>query len=156
MIRLRAYADTDALALFRIFHRAVHEGAARHYSKQQRDAWAPLNHPGPNWRDKLANQITVVAETDATQGPQGFMTLGRDGFLDFAYVLPEQMGRGVAVALHDRVLHIARENGLEQLETEASHLARRFFLKAGWVEIQAQQVERQGVLIPNFLMMRKL
>jgi len=156
MIRLRAYEDTDAPALFRVFYRAVHEGAAGRYTTEQRNAWAPSDHPGPNWPERLSRQITIVAETDGTDGPQGFMTLGHDGFLDFAYVLPEQMGKGVADALHDRLLSIAGEKGLDSLETEASHLARRFFLKSGWRELAPQQVDRGGVLIPNYRMARTL
>jgi len=154
MIRLRPYTDADAQALHHIFRRAVHEGAAQHYTKAQRDAWAPEDHHGPNWPNRLSRQITVIAETDTTQGPQGFMTLGHDGYLDFAYVLPEQMGQGLADALHDRLLEIARNKGLTRLETEASHLARRFFVKSGWRELAAQTVERGGVQIENFRMER--
>jgi len=156
MTRLRYYRDEDAPLLHAIFYRAVHEGTVAHYSREQRAAWAPLDHHGAVWPDRLSRQITLVAETPSTEGPQGFMTLGWDGYLDFAYVLPEQMGTGVAAALHDGVLHVAREIGLSMLETEASHLARRFFLKCGWREVAAQSVERDGILIPNFRMERAI
>lgn len=156
MIRLRRYAPGDAQALFEVFYRAVHEGAAAHYTPEERHAWAPEPRHGPNWPDRLSRQITLIAETGRTSGPQGFMTLGRDGYLDFAYVLPEQRGQGISDALHDRMLTEARALGLSRLETEASHLARRFFLKCGWHVTAAQSVERRGVAIANFRMERQI
>ncbi|HHB80536.1 MAG TPA: GNAT family N-acetyltransferase [Aliiroseovarius sp.] len=98
--------------------------------------------------------MTVIAELDGVE--QGFMTMGWDGFVDFAYVLPEAMGTGVAPALHEAIVHVARELKLQKLEVEASHLARRFFLKHGWEELCEQQVERRGVRITNFRMQRPL
>lgn len=154
--QIRPYAPQDADALFCVFYRAVHEGAAAHYSTRQRQAWAPETRPSPRWQAKLGDQITMVGETSGTEGPQGFMTLGHDGFLDFAFVLPEQRRSGLAHALHDRILNEARLRGIARLETEASHLARRFFLKCGWCERAAQQVERGGVMLENFKMDRRV
>lgn len=155
MIRVRPYRREDAPALAEIFFRAVHEGAVDYYTARERAAWAPRDALPPDWADRLGRQMTQVAETDGFS-PAGFMTLGHDGHLDLAYVAPEAMGTGVAAALYDRLLVLAREAGMTRLETEASHLARRFFLKQGWAELTRQQVERDGVLITNFRMEKYL
>ncbi|MFV0245517.1 MAG: GNAT family N-acetyltransferase [Qingshengfaniella sp.] len=155
MIRIRPYRPTDAPELSDLFHRAVHEGAARFYTAAERTAWAPPDAPGPDWADRLGAEITLVAETTHL-APAGFMTLGRDGHLDLAYVHPQAMVTGVAAALHDRMLGIARDLGHTRLDTEASHLARRFFLRQGWTDHGAQQVIRHGVTLTNFRMEKRL
>ena len=156
-IRVRPYRPADAAALRRVFWRAVQEGAASAYDLRQRDAWARAPEAPPDWPDRLGRQITLVAETtDGDGGPLGFMTLGHDGHLDLAFVLPEAMGGGAAAALHDRLLAEAEARGIDRLTTEASHLARRFLLKQGWSEIAAQEVEIGGVRLVNFRMAKRV
>ena len=154
MIRVRAFAVEDADALYRVFLRAVREGTAGAYSHAQREAWARAPDSPPSWRDRLNTEITVVAERNGQVA--GFMTLSRDGYLDLAFVLPEEMGKGVASALHDRILHEALSRRMPRLTTDASHLARRFFLKQGWEELREQQIELGGELLTNFRMVKRL
>lgn len=154
MTRIRPLAPGDPPALHAIFFRAVREGAAAAYSDAQRAAWAADPEMPADWPRRLADQVTVVAE--AAGRPIGFMTLGRDGHLDLAYVLPEAMGTGVAAALHDRLLAEAEKLGLARLDTEASHLARRFFARQGWTVIAEQQIERRGQTLTNFRMEKRL
>lgn len=154
MIRIRNFQATDSDALRQIFYRAIHEGTTEWYTPEQRAAWANAAEAPPDWPQRLGDQMTVVAETDGQIS--GFMTLGHDGHLDLAFVAPEAMGTGVASALHDRLLDLAAKAGLQVLTTEASHLARRFFLRQGWTELTAQEVELRGVLLANFRMEKRL
>jgi putative acetyltransferase len=154
MTRIRPMAADDPPALYVIFFRAVHEGAAGAYNDAQRAAWAPEPAMPADWPRRLADQVTLVAE--AKGRPVGFMTLGRDGHLDLAYVLPEAMGSGVAAALHDRLLAEAAALGLTRLDTAASHLARRFFARQGWTVIAEQQIGRRGQKLTNFRMEKRL
>ena len=157
MIRVRPYRPADALPLRQVFWRAVQEGAASAYDQRQRDAWARAPEAPPDWPDRLGRQITLVAEaTEGDASPVGFMTLGHDGHLDLAFVLPEAMGGGAAAALHDRLLAEAAARGMDRLTTEASHLARRFLLKQGWTELAAQEVEIGGVRLVNFRMAKRV
>lgn len=154
MIRIRAFHPDDSNALRQIFFRAVHEGTAQWYTPEQRTAWANAAQAPPDWPKRLGDQITVVAETDGHL--TGFMTLGHDGHLDLAFVTPEAMGTGVASALHDRLLTLANKAEMPVLITEASHLARRFFLRQGWRELAKQEVALRGVLLTNFRMEKRL
>lgn len=147
---VRAFRHADAAEVHRVFVRAVREGAAGHYAEAERLAWAPVTELPASWPGWLAGMATFVAEQDGRIA--GFMALARDGLLDMAFVLPERMGTGVAGALHDRVLTEARALGLTRLRTEASHLARSFFLRRGWVEEARQEVVKQGVRLTNFRM----
>nr|WP_275403024.1 GNAT family N-acetyltransferase [Roseibacterium persicicum] len=138
-----------------LYHRAVREGTGRHYDAAQRAAWSPAPPQGEDWRRRLVEAQTMVAE----QGDRllGFMTMDMDtGFLDFAYVAPEAMGQGVAETLYAVLEGRARVAGLTRLETEASLLAERFFLRRGWRVLRRQEVERHGVRIPNAVMEKSL
>lgn len=157
-MRLRRFYETDAAACGALFYRAVHEGAAEHYTPEQRAAWAPWQVPPPEVLERLAarlcEEITWVAEEQ--DALQGFMSLRIDGYLDMAFVAPERRRTGLAGQLYEKIEAAARDLGLTRLNTEASHLARHFFARRGWQLDAAQQVERRGVLIPNFRMSKAL
>lgn len=152
--RIRRFTPSDSAALAEVFRLAIHQGAACWYTAEQRDAWSGRARESPAWQSRLGDQITVIAEQELV--PVGFMTLGYDGHLDLAFVLPRVMGTGVADALHDRIVHLAQDLGMNRLDTEASHLARRFLLRQGWAEICEQQVDINGVCLTNFRMQKFL
>lgn len=154
MIRIRPFIAADADTLAEVFSRAVREGAAGAYNEAQRLAWASAPDAPPAWNERLGAEITLVGERDGRVA--GFMTLAHDGHIDLAFVLPEEMGRGLAAALHDRVLAEAQVRRMTRLTTEASIIARRFFLKQGWRELSEQQIELRGVLLTNYVMEKRL
>jgi putative acetyltransferase len=152
---IRPCRVTDAPDLAVLYHRAVHEGAARHYSDAQRAAWSPAPPTGEDWRRRLIEADTILAER--AQRSLGFMTLDLStGWLDFAYVAPEAMGQGVAETLYAVLEGRARAARLERLETGASLLAERFFTRRGWQVIKRQQVERHGERLPSAVMAKAL
>lgn len=158
MIHIRPYRAGDAPACHALFYRAVHEGAAARYTPEQRAAWAPHAvlpaEIEASFDQRLSGQITWVAEEAGRI--EGFMSLRQDGYVDYTYVAPERMGTGLAGELYKKIKASARKLGLKRLTTEASHLARPFFARRGWELMAAQQVDRQGVRIPNFTMKRDL
>ena len=87
---------------------------------------------------------TLVAEWEGVI--VGFADLADDGYLDRLYVHKDYQGQGIATALCD-ALPRARL-------THASLTARPFFEKRGWRVERAQQVERHGVKLTNFVMTR--
>ena len=154
-LTIRSYAPGDARPLAEIFHRAVHEGTASHYSPEERAAWSPEVPLTRSWELRLAEAETVVADTPG--GPVGFMSLDpARAYLDLAFVLPEVMGKGVSGALYAVLEGRARVRGLTRLETEASLLAEPFFRRQGWRVVRRQTVERLGVCLSNALMEKTL
>lgn len=149
-MQLRPYRAQDAGALAGVFFDAVRIGAAPRYPVEVLRAWAPERPSAEAWGKRLAELWTVVAEADGA--PCGFMSLREDGLLDLAFVAPGWRGRGVADALLAAVLAEARSRALPGLHTEASRMARPFFLRHGWTLDAAQEVERGGVRIENFRM----
>jgi putative acetyltransferase len=152
---IRPCRVTDAPGLAELYHRAVREGAARHYDEAQRAAWSPAPPMGEDWRRRLIEAQTIVAER--AERLLGFMTLDpQSGWIDFAYVAPEAMGQGVAETLYAVLEGRARAAGLARLETGASLLAERFFVRRGWHVVARQEVERYGVRLPNAIMAKDL
>lgn len=154
-MRLRALTPRDAPACYGLFHRTVHQGTGAFYTPEQQAAWAP---PAPADPAAWAARITAGHARVATRWGRivGFMNMGADGHIDFAYVALEEMGKGTAGRLYAAMEANARAQGLAHLDTEASHLARRFFLKRGWQVDARQTVIRHGVGIENFRMSKTL
>jgi putative acetyltransferase len=148
---IRPYQPEDASALAQIFYDAVHIGTAPYYSEAQRAAWAPLRPSAEVWAARLQGLTTFVA---LAPQPAGFMSLRSDGYLDLAFVAPDQQGRGTGSALHDAILRHARSLNLQSLSVEASLAAHSFFLHHGWQELTRQTIHRHGEQIENFRMQR--
>lgn len=154
-ITIHRFRAGEGDLLGQLFHRSVHEGATRTYDAAQRAAWSPAPPQGPDWENRLAAAITLVAW--AGREPVGFMTLVPEtGYLDLAFVAPEMQGQGVAAMLYGLLERCARRRGLDRLTTDASELARRFFLRQGWQDGPRQRVERHGVALHNYPMAKPL
>ncbi|MCA0045234.1 GNAT family N-acetyltransferase [Celeribacter litoreus] len=154
-MKLRPLTRKDSAACHRVFLHAVHEGAKAHYSSEQRAAWAPKTaRPHEDWPEMITHGFAIGATRWGRI--RGFFAMGTDGFIDLAYVHPSEMGKGTAGKLYDACENEARRLGLSHMETEASHLARRFFEKRGWSVTAQQTVIRNAVAIENFRMEKQL
>ena len=153
-ICLKPFQRDEAPALFEIFFKAVRDGTCEHYDRAQRYAWAPYRRMPAAWPDRLDRQYSIVARLQGRI--VGFMTLDEDGYLDLAYVHPDHKGCGIGTKLYQDIEAEALHKGLHVLTTEASHLARPFFARHGWDEVEKQKIERHGVTLENFRMEKVL
>ncbi|GAA3870774.1 GNAT family N-acetyltransferase [Celeribacter arenosi] len=154
-MRLRELTLSDGPRCYAILHRTVLGGTGAFYTEAQRNAWAPQT---PRDLDGFSRRLVAGFAIGATKWGRlvGFFTMGHDGHIDFAYVALEEMGKGTARRLYDACEAEARKLGLAEMTTEASHLARRFFEKRGWVVVARQTVIRDSVGIENFRMKKVL
>ncbi len=67
-------------------------------------------------------------------------------------VAPGPAGRGVAKSLFDHAAAALAAQGVAELFTEASLVARPFFERQGFVVEEEQWVERRGVVLRRFAM----
>jgi len=144
----------DLPHLCRIFHDAVHEGAAADYDAAQRRAWAPAVPDAAHWADRLAYQTVIVAEAEGAVA--GFMTLRADGYLDLAFVAPGLAGQGIGSHLLAAIEAEASRRGLDLLTVQASLSARPLFERRGWRMVRAQTVHPNGVALTNFAMEKRV
>lgn len=154
--RLRLYRPADLEELIWLFYHSVHTAAWRDYTPEELDAWAasPESVDRAAWGESLAAHYTVVAEQDGKL--LGFGDMDETGYLDRLYVHGEFQGQGVAASIAQALEGFARGLGVERVAVHASRTARGFFQSRGFRVVKAQQVERRGVLLENFVMERQL
>ncbi|MEL6915712.1 MAG: GNAT family N-acetyltransferase [Pseudomonadota bacterium] len=151
---IRRFVPADAAGCAEVFYRAVHEGAAAHYSEAQRRAWAPAVPKAQAFAERLGGQHCFVA--DAEPAIEGFMSLTDRGYLDMAFVAPERRGTGLADQLLSAMMNVAHLRGLRSLHVDASRLAQPFFARHGWQVGEAETVSRGGISIPRAAMSLRL
>ncbi|MCG7535988.1 GNAT family N-acetyltransferase [Pseudoalteromonas sp. OOF1S-7] len=137
-----------------LFHAAVHAIADEVYDQQQKALWAPSPPDYAFWSRRLEQKQPWVALSNGQV--VGFIELDHDGYIDCTYVHPDYQGMGVAGALYDQVETQAITRGLSRLYVEASKPARRFFAARGFIQIKQNHIERQGIVLSNFLMEKRL
>ena len=150
---IRNFHPGDAPLLRAVFHASVHQLTARHYTSEQRDAWAPPEHDAALWAARMQANQPFVAELDGKIA--GFADLQHSGYIDQFFVAPLFAGRGVAKALMAHIHQSAERRSISELLADVSLTAEPFFTQAGFSVEARQQVERQGVVLHN-ARMRKL
>ena len=149
-MQIRRYNARDSDLCYAVFLAAVREGAARFYSTDERLAWAPNETAPSAWPDRLGDHVTYVAADQDSVG--GFMSMTRNGHLDFAYVAPACMGQGLAARIYAALLADPDLAHLTAFDVQASHFSRRFLLKHGWHDAPAETIERFGRHLTVFRM----
>lgn len=151
-ITIRAFQPADLDALMALFARAVRETASREYGPAQIEAWAPAAPDRTAWAARLGGRPTLVARRDGAIA--GFSDLEPDGHIDMMFVDPAHQKQGVAFALLEQIVVMARAKDLSRLHTEASLTARPFFERNGFTVLAEQDVELRGQTFRNFRMER--
>ncbi|WP_294515700.1 GNAT family N-acetyltransferase [uncultured Intestinimonas sp.] len=144
---LRDYESQDCPALARLFYDTVHSVNLRDYTQAQVEAWAPGPVDLAAWDASLTVHHALVAEENGVI--LGFADMAPDGYLDRLYVHRDHQSCGIATALCDA---LEAASAAARFTTHASLTARPFFEKRGYRVVKAQQVERRGVFLTNFVM----
>ena len=144
---LRPYRTGDLAAIAALFYESVHTLCRGDYTTEQLGAWATGHIDEKAWDASFRAHHTLVAEENGVL--LGFADMAEDGYLDRLFVHKDHQGRGIATALCDA---LERASAAPRFTTHASLTARPFFEGRGYRVVKAQQVERRGVLLPNFVM----
>ncbi len=148
-MKIRRYRQADCRALTELFYNTVHTVNARDYTQEQLDAWATGRVDLDEWNRSLLEHYSLVAVENGVI--VGFGDIDRTGYLDRLFVHAGYQGQGIATAIC---------SGLEQsvdgnITTHASITAKPFFESRGYKVLKEQKVERQGVLLTNFVMVKE-
>lgn len=143
---IRAYRPSDCKDLAELFYHTVHTVNAKDYTKEQLDVWATGRVDLEKWNQSFQEHDTVVAVDN--ERIIGFGDMDHTGYLDRLYVHKDYQKKGVATALCNRLEQAVQG----KIITHASITARPFFEKRGYKVIKKQQVERQGMMLTNFVM----
>ncbi|WP_310829698.1 GNAT family N-acetyltransferase [Paenibacillus pedocola] len=156
-MELRKFTEEDINQIVSIFYETVHSVNKRDYTGEQLHAWAPKDEEPlklKTWKDALSHNFTYVAEIKGEI--VGFSDMTQEGHLERLFVDKDFLRQGVASALVNTLEAEARRLGLNEMDTEASITARPFFERLGYRVIQQQVVERKGVELVNFKMVKTL
>lgn len=149
-MNIREYESADCRALTELFYETVHTVNAKDYTEEQLDAWAAGDADLGKWDFSFRQHHTFVAVIDGQIA--GFGDMDDTGYLDRLYVHKDFQRRGIATALCDKMEETVRA---PRFTTHASITAKLFFEKRGYKEMKEQQVERQGVLLTNYVMIKE-
>ena len=148
-VTIRTYQSSDCKELAELFYNTVHTVNAKDYTKEQLDVWATGQVDLTQWDQSLQAHFSLVAIEDGIL--VGFGDIDQTGYLDRLYVHSDYQRRGIASAICGRLESAAQGN----VVTHASITARPFFEKRGYHVVKEQQVERQGILLTNFVMLKE-
>lgn len=146
---IRRYQSSDCKELATLFYNTVHTVNAKDYTKEQLDAWATGEIDLENWNRSFQKHYSIVAVDDNTI--VGFGDIDKAGYLDRLFVHADYQRKGIATAICNQLEQIVQGN----IITHASITARIFFEKRGYKVVKEQQVERQGIFLTNFIMIKE-
>ena len=148
-LSIRIYQSSDGKELAELFYNTIHAVNAEDYTEEQLNVWAAGSADLKRWNESLSANITYVAVKDDVI--VGFGDIDHTGYLDRLYVHKDYQGQKIASKLCDQLERSVKG----PVVTHASITARPFFEKRGYQVVKEQQVERQGILLTNFVMRRE-
>jgi len=146
---IRRYETPDCKDLAELFYNTVHSINAKDYTEEQLNVWATGTVDLEKWDESLLSHFSVVAVEEGII--VGFGDIDKTGYLDRLYVHKDYQNQGIATAICDK-LECAFDMG--KVTTHASITAKPFFEKRGYKVIKEQNVERNGVLLQNYVMVK--
>lgn len=138
----------EALKCFIEYLFAKYQINVKDYTKEQLDVWATGQIDLEKWNQSFQEHFSLIAVDDSII--TGFGDIDRTGYLDRLYVHADYQARGVATHICDRLEQAVPGD----IVTHASITARPFFEKRGYKAVKEQQVERQGILLTNYVMIK--
>ena len=156
-IEISEYEPLHAEEIVALFYGTIHSVNAADYLPEQLAAWAPealRQEKVEQWRISLAANKTFVAWKDGNLA--GFADLAAGGKLDRLYVHKDYQRQGIAGRLLREIEQAALEQGMSKLIVEASITAKPFFEHYGFAITQPQTIERLGVQLQNYRMVKAL
>ena len=148
-MNIRQYQQSDCKELTELFYNTVHTVNAKDYTKEQLDVWATGQVDLEKWDLSLQEHYSIVAVENNVI--VGFGDIDKTGYLDRLFVHADYQGKGIATAICDQLEQFVEKN----ITTHASITARTFFEKRGYKVVKEQQVERQGIFLTNYVMVKE-
>ncbi|MBN1052467.1 GNAT family N-acetyltransferase [Clostridium botulinum] len=144
---IREYTSAHCNSLAELFYNTVHSINEKDYSEEQLNVWATGRVNFEAWNRSFLEHFTVVAVDDDVI--VGFGDIDKTGYLDRLFVHKNYQKRGIAKAICDE---LEKKVNTERFITHTSITARSFFEKRGYRVLKEQQVEREGVILLNYVM----
>ncbi|MBM3116436.1 GNAT family N-acetyltransferase [Jeongeupia naejangsanensis] len=158
MIEIRPATAADAPVLATLMHESVRHAGRLAYSEAECAAWSPAAPDPTRFAMSMLNPaLQFLVAVDADDTIVGFGSLGpTPDHLDMLYVRHDRIRQGIGSQLIAALEAEAHAQGATEVHTEASRLLRPRLEWLGYTLVAAEWVERQGVRIERFRMMKAL
>ncbi len=153
-VKIRRFAPGEEGALLAVHYSAIHQIAARDYTKAQIEAWAPHDIDPLVWEQRIRALNPFVVELEGCV--VAYADLQADGYIDHFFVSGAHPGRSLGSCLMQHILSEARARGLSELSSDVSRTAQGFYARFGFQIVEQREPVRRGIVIPNALMRLKL
>lgn len=156
-MEIKKFQQTNTEEIVDLFYDTVHSINKEDYSPLAVEAWAPeedRNEKETQWRETLENNYSYVAEQEHKL--VGFADVSPDGYLDRVYVHKDYQGKGIGSALLKKIEERAEQEGLSYIHADVSITAKPFFEYHDYHLVSEQIVEKKGVSLVNYLMIKNL
>ncbi|MBD8499595.1 GNAT family N-acetyltransferase [Paenibacillus arenosi] len=154
-MEITRFKSSDIQEMVTLFYETVHSINAQDYLQTQLDVWAPKDdqaHKEQSWLESFLNNITFVARLNGLL--VGFIDMTQHGYLDRIYVHKDFQRQGIASLLVHVIETEAKKLALTELTVDASITAMSFFMNRGYQFVRKQNIERKGVTLVNFKMIK--
>jgi putative acetyltransferase len=153
-VNIRRYKPEDAEDIAGLFEKSVREIAIEMYTPEEVEAWASYADELEEIRHKLAEGLTLVAESGNRL--VAFGQLKPPGHIEFLYTIKPYSRRGLATLIYKRLEDHAHLKGAGYLTTDASRISKPLFERLGF-RLECPVIEkRKGVELECFKMRKEL
>ena len=146
---IREYQTSDCKEITELFYNTVHTVNANDYTKEQLSVWATGQVDLEKWNESLQEHFSVVVVDDEII--VGFGDIDNTGYLDRLFVHTDYQGKGIATTICNQLEQAVKGD----ITTHASITAKPFFEKRGYKIVKEQQIERQGIFLTNYVMIKE-
>lgn len=151
---IRRYRETDLHQAVKVFKDSIIEIGPEKYNSIQLEAWSSYPDDINEFNLILDEGVTYVAE--AEDKIVSFGTLNPADHVEFLYTLKKYSKMGIASSIYHMLESHARLNGIHKIHTEASKIARPFFIKAGFEIVEKVIVIRNNIEFERYRMSKEL
>ena len=151
---IRRYHPGEEQILWELFFATVRTINLGDYTQEQVTVWAPEEIDKLHWQQRIQdmNPFVCVHEDQII----GYAGLLESGYVDHFYAHKDWQGQGVGKLLYGALEAEARAQQLSELTSDVSLTARPFFESRGFHVARKQEVVRDGVILHNFRMAKRI
>lgn len=147
---IREYQKSDAEALIAVYRDAVIGIGAGAYNAQQIAIWSSYPEDIEEFRELLSLGLTLVAVEGSRLA--AFGQLNPPDHIAFLYTASDFARLGHATEIYKRLEAHAVGQGVKRLHTDASRIAKHFFLKMSFRVVETELTEHKSVQFERFKM----
>ncbi|HSC36022.1 MAG TPA: GNAT family N-acetyltransferase [Thermodesulfobacteriota bacterium] len=153
-LNIRRYKPEDAEGIAGLYDKSVREIAIGEYTPEEVEVWASYANEIEEIRHRLAEGLTLVAESGNT--PVAFGQLKPINHIAFLYTIKEYSRMGIATEIYKQLEDHALAKGAQYLTTDASRISKPLFERLGF-QLECPVIEkRKGVELECFKMKKDL